>query len=265
VPRIRQIKPEFYLDDELARCPRDARLMFPGLWMLADRSGRLEERPARIKVQLFPYDDDITVKDVESLIDHLAENDFILRYEIDSKRYIQIRTFEKHQHCHKKEPESQLPPPPARKIPGKTGASPEKHRTSPENTGQEPGKYGADSGYLEDAALKDVTENPGASPENTGQDRCQPGKIPSSPAASGVLSIDNGFLSTWRISSSGSNNQTWEEGEGSGERESEKPQPFSRKASTPTSGLSPPRVPLTDSCASVPPPIFVDWTKAPED
>lgn len=57
--RIRQIKPEFYLDDELALCSRDARLLFPGLWMLADRAGRLENRPAKIKAQVFPYDNDV--------------------------------------------------------------------------------------------------------------------------------------------------------------------------------------------------------------
>jgi len=51
MPRIRQIKPEFYLDDELAQCSRDARLLFPGLWILADRAGRLECRPAKIKAQ----------------------------------------------------------------------------------------------------------------------------------------------------------------------------------------------------------------------
>lgn len=49
MPRIRQVKPEFYLDDELAQCSRDARLLFPGLWILADRAGRLENRPAKIK------------------------------------------------------------------------------------------------------------------------------------------------------------------------------------------------------------------------
>ena len=104
-------KPKFYLDDELARCPRDARLMFPGLWCLADRAGRLEDRPARIKAQLFPYDEDIRVDAVEEFLAILARHDFIRRYEVAGKRYIQVRTFVRHQHIHIKEAPSQIPPP----------------------------------------------------------------------------------------------------------------------------------------------------------
>jgi len=33
-----------------------ARLLYPGLWMLADREGRLEDRPLRIKAEILPYD-----------------------------------------------------------------------------------------------------------------------------------------------------------------------------------------------------------------
>ncbi len=76
MPRIRQIKPEFYLDDELARCSRDARLLFPGLWMLADRAGRLENRPAKIKAQIFPYDNDIDGAKVTELLSQLEARRF---------------------------------------------------------------------------------------------------------------------------------------------------------------------------------------------
>jgi hypothetical protein len=107
--RIRQIKPEYYLDDELAQCCRDARLMFPGLWQQADREGRLEDRPARLKIQIFPYDDDITVERIDQLIQELADHNFLIRYSVNRKRLIQIRTFTKHQHCHIKEGKSELP------------------------------------------------------------------------------------------------------------------------------------------------------------
>jgi hypothetical protein len=132
--RIRQIKPEFYLDDELARCSIRARFMFPGLWCLADRAGRLEDRPARIKAQIFPYDDNITVEDVEVLLDSLAEH-FILRYSVAGKHYIQIRNFARHQHIHIKESPSQIPPPEGgMMIPdepeSKTGQQPVKNRSS---------------------------------------------------------------------------------------------------------------------------------------
>jgi hypothetical protein len=107
--RIRQIKPEFYLDDELAQCSRDARLLFPGLWMLADRAGRLENRPAKIKAQVFPYENDLDASKIAQLLGELEQHRFIFIYEVEDRSYIQIRTFEKHQHCHVNEPSSQIP------------------------------------------------------------------------------------------------------------------------------------------------------------
>ncbi|MCX8018393.1 MAG: hypothetical protein N2690_10910, partial [Rhodocyclaceae bacterium] len=54
--RARNIKPGFYKNEDLAECSVWARLIFPGLWMMADRDGRLEDRPKRIKAELLPFD-----------------------------------------------------------------------------------------------------------------------------------------------------------------------------------------------------------------
>ena len=43
--RTRLLKPGFFMNEELARLPVRARLLFAGLWCLADREGRLEDRP----------------------------------------------------------------------------------------------------------------------------------------------------------------------------------------------------------------------------
>lgn len=45
----RNIKPGFFTNDVLAACDQLARLLFAGLWTVADRAGRLEDRPKRIK------------------------------------------------------------------------------------------------------------------------------------------------------------------------------------------------------------------------
>jgi hypothetical protein len=66
--RARIIKPGFYANEQLAECSLLARFIFPGLWMLADRRGRLEDRPKRIKATLLPYDDG----NVDELLDELA-------------------------------------------------------------------------------------------------------------------------------------------------------------------------------------------------
>lgn len=125
--RTRQIKPEFFVDEDLANCSRDARLCFAGLWTLADREGRLEDRPKRIKAQLFPFDD----LDVSPLLAELAEHRFIIRYEADGKSLIAIRTFAEHQHVHHREGVSKYPPPPVTKAPDKPRTSPDKPQTSP--------------------------------------------------------------------------------------------------------------------------------------
>ena len=67
--RIRTIKPEFFLDDELAELTPLTRLIFIGLWTLADCEGRLEDRPKRIRAQLHPFDDDDTDAMLQALID----------------------------------------------------------------------------------------------------------------------------------------------------------------------------------------------------
>jgi hypothetical protein len=111
----------------------DARVMFSGLWTLTDREGRLEDRPARIKSLIFPYDDDVTVTKVTELLDQLASGSFILCHQVDGKRFIWIRGFYKHQHCRVREQASQLPEPP--EDIAKLGASmvqgDDEHRTSP--------------------------------------------------------------------------------------------------------------------------------------
>jgi len=96
-----------YKNEDLAECSIWARYIWPGLWMMADREGRLEDRPKRIKGELLPYDS----QEVEPLLNELENKKFIVRYEADDQRYIQILKFHKHQNPHHREPESTIPPP----------------------------------------------------------------------------------------------------------------------------------------------------------
>lgn len=105
--RSRNIKPGFYKNEDLAECSIWARFIFPGLWMLADREGRLEDRPKRIKGELLPFDS----HDAEPLLNELKARGFIERYEVDGRAFIQIVAFSKHQNPHHREPESTIPAP----------------------------------------------------------------------------------------------------------------------------------------------------------
>lgn len=103
--RLRTIKPSFFANEDLAACKPAARLLFAGLWCLADRRGRLEDRPLRIRAEIFPYEN----LNADALLQQLAERGFIIRYEVDGQRLIQVVNFEKHQQPHYKEPESIYP------------------------------------------------------------------------------------------------------------------------------------------------------------
>ena len=105
--RARNIKPGFFANDVLAECEPLARILFAGLWTVADRCGRLEDRPKKLKAGLLPYDD----CDMESLLSQLADRKFIERYSVDGEAYIQISTWDKHQNPHVKEAASEIPAP----------------------------------------------------------------------------------------------------------------------------------------------------------
>lgn len=104
--RARNIKPGFFKNEDLAECSVWARLCFAGLWTLADREGRLEDRPKRIKGELFAFDS----IEVEPLLEELHAHGFIERYRAESLGIIQVVAFLKHQNPHHREPESDLPP-----------------------------------------------------------------------------------------------------------------------------------------------------------
>lgn len=106
--RVRNLKPGFFKNEDLAECSAFARLCFAGLWTLADRDGRLEDRPKRIKGELFAFDS----IEVDPLLAELARYGFICRYKApDGRGLIQVSNFAKHQNPHHREPTSALPPP----------------------------------------------------------------------------------------------------------------------------------------------------------
>jgi len=141
--RIRTIKPDFFKDEQLAELTPFARLLFIGLWLMADRDGRLEDRPKRIEAEILPYD----FQDVDALLKELADHEehFIIRYEVDGKKIIQVRTFLKHQRINGKEADT------ASLLP--KCEAPEKQRGSNgEATGKQLGSNGEAS--LDDKPLK---------------------------------------------------------------------------------------------------------------
>lgn len=103
--RARNIKPAFFQNELLVEMSFEYRLLFIGLWTLADREGRLEDRPKRIKMGLFPADN----IDIDDGLNELQSHGFIHRYEVNGEKLVQIVNFTKHQNPHHTEKASELP------------------------------------------------------------------------------------------------------------------------------------------------------------
>lgn len=108
--RARYIKPGFFDNEVLGELSPLTRLLFIGLWGRADREGRLQDRPRRLKKEILGYDD-VNAEDVDRMLQTLHDNDFIIRYEVEGTKYIQIANFLKHQYPSPKEAASETPPP----------------------------------------------------------------------------------------------------------------------------------------------------------
>jgi hypothetical protein len=144
--RTRSIKPSFFDNEILGDLPPLTRLLFIGLWGIADREGRLEDRPKRIKKELLGYDD-VSTDEVSGMLQSLHDTGFIIRYATQDKDYIQVINFGKHQNPHVKEKASEIPPPPEESTYRAYGEGydeedeeDDKHQTS---TGQVSGKHHA--------------------------------------------------------------------------------------------------------------------------
>lgn len=105
--RARNIKPGFFKNPELVELRYEVRLLFIGLWTMCDREGRMEDRPKKIKMELFPADN----IDIDAALSELHANNFVLRYEVNNIKLIQVVNFLKHQKPHHQEKASELPPP----------------------------------------------------------------------------------------------------------------------------------------------------------
>ncbi len=103
--RSRNIKPGFFKNEVLCEIEPIGRLLFEGLWCIADREGRLQDRPRKIWAEVLPYDP----YNGDELLWQLHDKGFIVRYEVGPRNFIWIPTFKDHQNPHHNESPSVLP------------------------------------------------------------------------------------------------------------------------------------------------------------
>lgn len=104
--RARSLKPALFKNEILGSADPLLTILFEGLWCEADREGRLEDRPVRIKAEVFPYREGL---DIHALLAWLTENGFIRRYKASGIAVIQVIKFLEHQRPHNNEVASALP------------------------------------------------------------------------------------------------------------------------------------------------------------
>lgn len=103
--RIRALKPGFYTNEQLCELSPWHRLCYAGLWLCADKEGRMEDRPKRLKATIFPYDD----LDMNSLLWDLVKAGFIVRYSAENRQpLLWIPSWNSHQFPRSDEAASKL-------------------------------------------------------------------------------------------------------------------------------------------------------------
>ena len=96
MPRIRTIKPEFWLDEDLATVSSDAALLAIGLLNISDDEGFFNANAALVKAAIFPIRE--TSSNVTGLLLELSRVGYIGLFSgSDSKSYGQVTNFSVHQ------------------------------------------------------------------------------------------------------------------------------------------------------------------------
>jgi len=104
--RARNIKPGFFINEEVGSLTMTARVLFIGLWCAADKNGFIEYRPQKIKASIFPYDSLNLIK----FLEEISQKGLITIWCDKDKHchFIEIPSFDKHQRPHPNEKQSEL-------------------------------------------------------------------------------------------------------------------------------------------------------------
>ncbi len=135
--RSRIVRPGVFSDEHLGGLSDSHFKLFVGLWNLADREGKVEDRPRRIRAEVWPYESDET-RDVNTLLADLERVGKINRYRAGERRVILIPEFKVDQPIHPREAPSRLPDPPEVLAHPHTPTKPRKGSADPLKAAQPP-------------------------------------------------------------------------------------------------------------------------------
>lgn len=106
--RKRMIDPGIWTSEDFSSLSMLARLVWVGLISNADDEGRGRANIAYLKSQLFPYDDELSLKKIENALKEIEKLMSIRFYEVENKKYYQLTKWAKFQNINRPSP-SQIP------------------------------------------------------------------------------------------------------------------------------------------------------------
>ena len=80
--RIRTIKPEFFVSEQVADVSPTCRLLFIGMWLFCDDGGVHPASARQLKMEVFPGDD-ITAAQVQQMVSELLRVGLLSEYDCD--------------------------------------------------------------------------------------------------------------------------------------------------------------------------------------
>jgi hypothetical protein len=110
MPRIRTVKPEFWTSEQILNLSPLARLLIIGLWNFCDDSGVHPASSRTLRAEVFPGDD-ISIVEVQALVDEMIQQGLVAPYEVAGKSYWHVTGWKRHQRIEK--PTYKHPQPPA--------------------------------------------------------------------------------------------------------------------------------------------------------
>lgn len=98
--RIRTVKPDFWVSEQVLACSPLTRLLFIGMWNFCDDNGVHPASYVRLKAEIFPGDNH-AVEDIKQCIGELILNGLVRQYAVDDIDYWIVTGWKKHQRIDK--------------------------------------------------------------------------------------------------------------------------------------------------------------------
>lgn len=95
--RKRMIDPSIWINEDFGMLSNLAKLVFIGLFSIADDEGRGKASPAYIKAVLFPYNDDLRIADIEKTLLEISSKMSVIFYSCDENKYYTLINWDRWQ------------------------------------------------------------------------------------------------------------------------------------------------------------------------